>query len=568
MSSLICLLLLSLLVQVSLFAANFPHFSTTTPLPAPIFSSAIQGKNLEVKDADAIDAAAKSLNSGGNISKMLIGDDSDENVADYADMISIEDELSIEDEALALAHVEMDINDFEDLKKTIAYLEEHISKHADVNVVDSKELVEADKMLKDLDVKVIKPYEQELLSLKSQIGKLNHKFDNESISQISAIVENAEMFLQTSKERLEQFNLLEQDWEAAEESAKIQESLNDNSGGNTSKMLIGDHADENIADYADMIPIEDELSLEDEALALAHVEMDINDFEDLKKTIAYLEEHISKHADVNVVKSKELVEADKMLKDLELKVIKPYEQELLSLKSQIGKLNHKFDNESISQINAIVENAEMFLQTSKERLDQFELQEQDWEVAEESAKIQEMIDLDERRQFNGKIIIEALKPAVSDKLKKKLGGNIQDDEPSKTYPTSMSGSLPKLEFDKSLTEAKSMYNKMKQMKMLRNVEKQTGRPTNYNSNELDEDSNDGDDKRTVDLQKIAEMAKIAALRQVKENLEREVFSDLKGKDMFSNPVEHYSIGVQEALETSKEISHEFIHEKMHHQEVV
>merc|ERR1712096_437700 len=43
-------------------------------------------------------------------------------------------------------------------------------------------------------------------------------------------------------------------------------------------------------------------------------------------------------------------------------------------------------------------------------------------------------------------------------------------------------------------------------------------------------------------------------------------SDLKGKDMFANPVEHYSIGVQEALETSKEISHEFIHEKLHHQQ--
>merc|ERR1719186_2373356 len=108
---------------------------------------------------------------------------------------------------------------------------------------------------------------------------------------------------------------------------------------------------------------------------------------------------------------------------------------------------------------------------------------------------------------------------------------------------------------------------MKQMKMLRNVEKQTGRPTNFNRDELDKSSNDGNDKRNMELPKIAEMAKIAALRQVKENLEREVFSDLKGKDMFADPVEHYSTGVKEALETAKKTSHEFIHEKLHHEEV-
>merc|ERR1712096_128609 len=317
---------------------------------------------------------------------------------------------------------------------------------------------------------------------------------------------------------------------------------------------------------ADMISVEDELSLEDEALALAHVDMDIKDFEGLKKTIAYLEDHIRKHADVNVVESKELVEADKMLKDLDAKIIKPYEQELLSLKSQIEKLNHKFDNESIVQINAMVENAEMFLQTSNERLEQMEQLEQEWEVAEEGALIQEMIDLDERREFSGKtIIIEALKPTVSGDLKEKLGGNVQDDKPSQAYPTSMSGGRPKLDLDKSLTEAKSMFKKMKQMKMLKNVEKQTGRPTNFNSDKLYKSSNDGNYKRNMELQKIAEMAKIAALRQVKENLEREVFSDLKGKDMFADPVEHYSTGVKEALETAKKNSHEFIHEKLHHE---
>merc|ERR1719186_395662 len=104
------------------------------------------------------------------------------------------------------------------------------------------------------------------------------------------------------------------------------------------------------------------------------------------------------------------------------------------------------------------------------------------------------------------------------------------------------------------------------MKLLRNVEKQAGQSTNFNSDELDKSSNAVDDKRNIELQKIAEMAKIAALRQVRENLEREAFSDLKGKDMFADPVEHYSTGIKEALETAKKTSHEFIHEKLHHEE--
>eukprot|EP00092_Neocalanus_flemingeri_P034893 GFUD01037968.1.p1 GENE.GFUD01037968.1~~GFUD01037968.1.p1 ORF type:complete len:519 (+),score=133.51 GFUD01037968.1:60-1616(+) len=331
-----------------------------------------------------------------------------------------------------------------------------------------------------------------------------------------------------------------------------------------SSLLKDNDSDENIAEYADMIPIEDELEIGDEALVLAHLEKDINDFEDLKKTIAYLEEHISKHSDVHVVASNDLVDADHMLKDLDVKVIKPYEQQLVSLKSQIVKLNNKFDNESIAEIITIVENAEMFLETTMEKVQQVEQLEQEWEVAEETVQIQEMIDLDERKSYDGKIIIEALKPSVSDKLKKKLGDQYDHSKPSKVYPVSKSNS-PQLNLDKSLTEAKSMYKKMKQMKMLNSGEKHESRLKESNEeDDIDKVSKEKADRQNLELQKIAQLAKIAALRQVKEDIEREVFEDLKGKDIFADPVEHYSTGVKEALETAKEISHEFIHKKLHH----
>eukprot|EP00092_Neocalanus_flemingeri_P026090 GFUD01028276.1.p1 GENE.GFUD01028276.1~~GFUD01028276.1.p1 ORF type:complete len:460 (-),score=117.89 GFUD01028276.1:57-1436(-) len=271
-----------------------------------------------------------------------------------------------------------------------------------------------------------------------------------------------------------------------------------------SSLLKDSDSDENIAEYADMIPIEDELEIGDEALVLAHLEKDINDFEDLKKTIAYLEEHISKHSDVHVVASNDLVDADHMLKDLDVKVIIPYEQQLVSLKSQIVKLNNKFDNETISEIVAIVVNAEMFLITSLEGVEEVEQLDQEWEVAEATVQIQEMIDLDESETYDGKIIIEALKPIiVSDKVKKKLGN--QDDQGK--------DAIVKVSEEKS-------------------------------------------NRRTLELQ-------MTGLRQVKADIERDVFEGLKGRDIFANPVEHSSTGVKEALETANEISHEFIEEKLH-----
>ena len=72
----------------------------------------------------------------------------------------------------------------------------------------------------------------------------------------------------------------------------------------------GDDVDENIDGYASMIDIRDEVSLDDEALVLAHIDSDIEDFEDLKKTITFLEKSVRKHADSHVVKSQELLEAN------------------------------------------------------------------------------------------------------------------------------------------------------------------------------------------------------------------------------------------------------------------
>jgi len=290
-----------------------------------------------------------------------------------------------------------------------------------------------------------------------------------------------------------------------------------------------------------------------EAMLLEYIETDIKDFEDLKKTIAFLEKHISHHADMHVVNSEELIEADHMLQELDVKIIKPYEQQLESLKSQILKLNHKFDNETIDQITTIVENVEVFLSTSKERIEQVEVLEQEWEVAEETAGIQDMINDDEKPTKN--IIIEALKPVVTEEAKKKLMD--QRIGVNNAYPARNLGGA-KVSIDKSSTETKSMYKKMKQMKMLKNDNQLESTPPR-SSVPVGEVLNE-------EQEEVIELAKIAALKEIKVNLEKEALSDLKDRMLIDDPVDHYSKEVEEALAAAKGLSHEYMDHHLHHQD--
>ena len=311
-------------------------------------------------------------------------------------------------------------------------------------------------------------------------------------------------------------------------------------------------------------PLEDVISspqntdeLELEAMLIEYIEKDIKDFEDMKNNIAFLEKHIRHHADVHVADSKELLEADHVLQELDVKVIKPYELQLESLKSQIFKLNHMFDNETLDQITTIVENVEVFLETSRERIEQVEILEQEWEVAEETFEIENMIRSDEKS--SGKIIIESLKPKVSDEAKKKL--KLTSKVLINSYPVKqIDGS--KVSLGKSSTDpAKSMYKKMRQMKMLKKDE-QIVLSTKPSIKVLKVSIDN------LDQQEVNELAKIAALKEIKVNLDREALIDLRGRDPFVDPVEHYDNDVKEALEVAKELSHEFMDHQLHHQDDV
>ena len=121
------------------------------------------------------------------------------NSFDYAAMVDTRDELLIGDTALVLDHIDIDVDEFERLKKRIRYLEGAMVKHADRQVVEAGEIKNAEFMLHELDTKVMGPFKEHLVALKAQIMKPHLKYDNQTIAEISTLVRTAELFLQTAQ---------------------------------------------------------------------------------------------------------------------------------------------------------------------------------------------------------------------------------------------------------------------------------------------------------------------------------------------------------------------------------
>merc|ERR1719430_2525881 len=140
-------------------------------------------------------------------------------------MVDVKDELLIGDTALVLDHIDVDVAEFEELKKRIHFLESTLAKHANKHIVSDQEIKDADLMLRELDAKVMKPFEDHLLALKDQMMKPHKKYDNETKAQIGALIQTAELFLETAQARVESVEQVEHEWDAAEESAYIQDMI-------------------------------------------------------------------------------------------------------------------------------------------------------------------------------------------------------------------------------------------------------------------------------------------------------------------------------------------------------
>lgn len=302
--------------------------------------------------------------------------------------------------------------------------------------------------------------------------------------------------------------------------------------------------------YADLVSIQDEFEIDDEALVIAHIQSDIEDFEDLRHTIKFLENHISKHADVHVVRDKELREVDSVLKELDHDVIKFYENELVSLKSQISKLNHKFDNDTIFQIGTIVETAESFLQMSMSKIDEIGMIDQEWEVQEETAKIQKLIDQDEISENGGSRLLDAMIPDEVPISKSEIADKYFKSS-SVSYPIKSVESV-KTKYEKSEENKSSIGNLRKVYREFKKVSKGSNMAKD-NNNQVSSMLNNVEDYVSSSTRAM----KVSRLEAVSEKSAEAVLEKF-------DPVEHYSSEVREALKNAKDESRKFVDKTLHH----
>ena len=123
---------------------------------------------------------------------------------DYAALVNIKDQLLIGDTALAIDHVHEDIDKFEKLSKKIHHLESAMAQHASNHVVDEDNVEDADLMLKEMDIHVLRVFKEHLVDLKGHMMQPHPPFNNETMQQIGTLVNTAEFFLNMSKMRVNQ----------------------------------------------------------------------------------------------------------------------------------------------------------------------------------------------------------------------------------------------------------------------------------------------------------------------------------------------------------------------------
>ena len=113
----------------------------------------------------------------------------------------------IEDNELAKEQIEKDIADFEELKARIYLLEIHLRQIAKYNSVEenNKFVEESDNTLKEIEFKVIKPSEEKLIKLKTQIKESNLEIEDKLRREKLKVMEK----------------VVEQVWEESDQSEKI-----------------------------------------------------------------------------------------------------------------------------------------------------------------------------------------------------------------------------------------------------------------------------------------------------------------------------------------------------------
>jgi len=280
---------------------------------------------------------------------------------------SINVNVSDQVETLFLDQINARIEEFEDLNTQVKVLERHLRKHSDFEEFNNTE-----HMLVDIEDKGIKPYEEELVVLKSKIINSNHEINATTVVLINTMVDNAEKFLEVNRERV--YNAL--DGHVASEEHKHEHDVN---GSHP-------HSPEHFADYIDLIDDDDEATAfieeEETELLIEFIEMDIEEFKEVERQKLQYEKRITdQFSDDNIEPDElQLNIAEGVLNDMSIQDIKSFEDKLQSLKTQIKEANGRLEKEDIEKLSDTLDKAEAYLDSSAHKLKLVEALELEFEI--------------------------------------------------------------------------------------------------------------------------------------------------------------------------------------------
>lgn len=277
-------------------------------------------------------------------------------------------------------HLNAKLRDLDELKTEIAVLDRHLRKHSEVSNFE-----ETNDILKDIDEKVIKPYEEGLKVLKEEVTKAGHdSWSAATVVMINTVVDKAESFLEMSREKLDKAL---DDHVASEEHKKEHNHAGDAHDGHS-------HDEDHLTDYADLITGDDDVdvSARDEDLLVEYMDMEIEDLENIIKKKDDLEHHIVEHFKLENVDPDELQlkVAENVLHLIDLEKLNSYEESLQELKRQLRESNGKVKLEIVDKITETMKNAEDLFETSQETIkiaETFDEEFEEFEAVEKLGKV-------------------------------------------------------------------------------------------------------------------------------------------------------------------------------------
>merc|ERR1719187_1943157 len=249
-----------------------------------------------------------------------------------------------------------------------------------------------------------------------------------------------------------------------------------------------------------------------------------------------------KHADFHLISNEELSGTAKMLEEMVRKMIVPFEKNMEAVKEQIIKLNHTTDDATMQFITNLIQRSEVFLSGAQERLQKVQQVNEDWTVAEEVAKIQDMVNRDSKKHTVTVVNLEEgtikSKEIIHPNSNEKESAEINHDEKI-GHPVSK----------ETKKQAKLRYKKWRNLKKVSDFRKW--------KDHIRKKFKSSKPNLVVEHINVKELK--AQLDS--ENFNTEVVEEEKDE---MDVVRKYSPRVKALLEVAKEKSHQFIQDKLHH----